>query len=87
MPLDGQRRQEPRHLGPTHLERMPLAMEEDVPVDPRDVGFLGAAAVVPGADSLADAVEESRFGAAAGPTSRTASTVNAPSGNAGYEIG
>ena len=48
MALDGQGRQEPRHLGPTHLERMPLAMEVDVPADTRDVGLLGAAAVVLG---------------------------------------
>jgi len=87
MALDGQRGQEPRHLGPTHLERVTLAMEEDESADPRDVGLLGAAAVVPGAGSLADSVEESRLRAAAGPTSRTAGTVNAPSGNAGYEIG
>jgi hypothetical protein len=40
---------------------MTLAMEEDESADPRDVGILGAAAVVPGAGSLADSVEESRF--------------------------
>jgi hypothetical protein len=38
MALDGQRRQEPRHLESTHLERVPLAKEENVPADPRDVG-------------------------------------------------
>jgi hypothetical protein len=36
-------------------------MEENEPADPGDVGFLGAAAVVPGADSFADSVEESRL--------------------------
>jgi hypothetical protein len=36
-------------------------MEEDVPADPRDVGLLGAAAIVPGADGRADSVEESRL--------------------------
>ncbi len=86
MALDGQRRQEPRHLESTHLERVPLAMEEDVPADPRDVGFLGAAAIVPGADGLADAVEESRLRCAAGPISRTTSAEKTPSGDAGYEI-
>jgi len=37
---------------------MALAMEEDVAPDPRDVGLLGAAAVVAGVQSLAHAVEQ-----------------------------
>src|SRR5688572_15138604 len=36
-------------------------MEEDVPLDPVDVGLLGATAVVSGADGLADPVEKSRW--------------------------
>ena len=36
-----------------------LGVEEGVPTDPRDVGLLGAAAVVPGPDSVTNAVEES----------------------------
>jgi hypothetical protein len=36
--LNGQRGQEPRHLGPTHLKGVALAMEENEPADPRDVG-------------------------------------------------
>jgi len=37
---------------------MALAMEEDVAAHPRDVSLLGAAAIVTGADRLANAVEE-----------------------------
>jgi hypothetical protein len=70
-----------------HLKAAALAMEEDVPASPRDVGLLGAAAVVPGADVRAVAVEESRLRCADRPTSRTASMVKAPSGEARYEIG
>jgi hypothetical protein len=54
----GERGQECRDLGRPHLGRMPLAVEEDEPPDPVNVGFLGPATVVPGADRLADAVQE-----------------------------
>ena len=37
---------------------MTLAVEEDVPADPRDVGLLRAPAVVPGAGSLAEALQQ-----------------------------
>src|SRR5262245_450948 len=62
--VDGERGQERGYFGRAHLDRVPLAVEEDVPPDPVNVGLLGAAAVVPGADGLADAVEESWLGRA-----------------------
>jgi hypothetical protein len=58
--LHGERGQESRDLGGAHFRGVPLAMEEAEPPDPVDVGFLGPAAVVPGADGLANPIEESR---------------------------
>ncbi len=58
--VDGQRGQERGDLDGAHVNRVPLAMEEDVPLDPVDVGLFGARAVVSGADGLADPVEKSR---------------------------
>jgi hypothetical protein len=49
-------------LAGAHLCGVPLAMEEDVPLDPVDVRFLGAAAVVAGPDGFAGAVQEARSG-------------------------
>jgi len=39
---------------------MALAVEEDVPLDPVNIRFLGAPAVVASADGLPDAVEQPR---------------------------
>lgn len=48
-------------LGLAHLVRMALAVEEDVPAGPRDVGLLGPQAVVPRAEGGAEAVEKAGF--------------------------
>jgi hypothetical protein len=37
---------------------MALAVKEDAPADPGDIGLLGARAVVPGPEGLAHAVEQ-----------------------------
>src|SRR5712692_9628459 len=55
--LDRERGQELGDLGGAHLHGMALAVEKDVALDPVDVRFLGATAVVSRADSLSDAVE------------------------------
>jgi len=44
---------------------MHLAVKEDIPLDPADVGILGAAAVVARADRRADSIEETRLTAEA----------------------
>ena len=62
LPIDGQRRQKVRELRRSHLGRMALAVEEDVAADPGDIRLLGATAIVPDADGLADAVEQARLG-------------------------
>src|SRR3989338_6526594 len=62
--LDRQRAQEAGDLGRSHLGRVALAVEEDVAADPRDVGLLGAPAVVTGTHGVAHAVEQPRFGRA-----------------------
>jgi hypothetical protein len=59
--VNGERRQERGDFGRAHLSRVALVVEEDVPLDPVDVRLLGAAAIVPGADGLAHAVEEAGF--------------------------
>ena len=69
--LHGERGQESRDLGGPHLGGVPLALEEDEPPDPVDVGFLGPAAVVPGTDGLANPIEESGGRGAGGLASRT----------------
>src|SRR3989475_1534190 len=58
--LDRERAQEQGHLRRAHLHRMPLAMEDDVATDPRDVGVLGAATVVASAQGSANTVEQTR---------------------------
>ena len=58
MAVNGQRREKPADLGCAHLCRVPLVVEEDVTLDPRDVGFLGAATEVAGADGVADGIEQ-----------------------------
>src|SRR5262249_20331837 len=57
--LDGEGAEESRDLRPPHLQGMPLAVEDDVASDPRDVRLLGTAAVVAGAQALPHAVEQS----------------------------
>ena len=59
--VNGERGQEGGDLGGAHLSRVALAMEEDVTRDPLDVRLLGASAVLPGADGLADPVEKPRL--------------------------
>jgi hypothetical protein len=59
---DGQRGEEAGDLRRPHLGGMALGLEEeDVPLDPRDVGFLGAPAVVASLQGGANAIEESRL--------------------------
>jgi hypothetical protein len=58
LPLNGERGQECGDFRGAHLRRMTLAVEEDVALDPVDIGLLGASAVVAGLDGVADAVEE-----------------------------
>jgi hypothetical protein len=61
--IDRQRGEEAGHFRGAHLGRMALgAEEEDVALDPRDVGLLGAPAVVASAQGGANAVEEARPG-------------------------
>jgi len=50
--------QERGDLGGTHLGGVAYPVEEDVAFDPVHVRFLGAPAIVAGANSLADTVEE-----------------------------
>ena len=52
--IDSQRREELRNFRTAHLERMALAVKQDVPADPGDVCLLRAPAVVPGAHSVAN---------------------------------
>jgi len=60
--VDRQRGEEAGHFRGTHLGRMALGVEEeDVALDPRDVGLLGAPTVVASAQGGADAVEEARL--------------------------
>ena len=62
LPLDCEGAQEARDFGRPHVGGVALVVEEDVAADPRDVGLLGAAAVMSGADGYADAVEQSWLG-------------------------
>ena len=62
LPLDGEGAQEAGDFGRPHVGGVALVVEENVATDPRDVGLLGAAAVMSGADGCADAVEQSRLG-------------------------
>jgi len=63
--VNGKGGQECRDLGGAQLSRVALAVEEDVPLDPMDVGLLGATTVVSGADGLADLIEKARLWARA----------------------
>ena len=57
--LDGREvRKEIRHLRRAHVLRMPPAVVDHEAADPVDVGALGAEAVAPNPDRLADAVDE-----------------------------
>jgi hypothetical protein len=56
----GQRREKACDFGRGHLGGMPLVMEEDVALDPVDVGFLGLTAVMTGANGVTDAIEQAR---------------------------
>src|SRR3989454_1821467 len=64
LPLDGEGAQEARDFGRPHVGGVARVVEEDVAADPRDVGLLGAATVMSGADGYPDAVEQSQFGRA-----------------------
>lgn len=61
VPFDGQGAEEASDLGRPHLRGVALVVEEDVPPDPRDVGVLGASAVVASAKSATDAIEQARL--------------------------
>lgn len=56
--VDGQGGEKRRDLRGTHLGRVPLAVEEDVALDPLDVGLLRLPAVVAGADGRPHPVEQ-----------------------------
>jgi hypothetical protein len=58
----GKMGQKHRHLGLAHLRRMPLALEQDKPLDPIDVALLGAQAVMPAAQYLAHMVQQPGLG-------------------------
>ncbi len=60
--MDRQRAQEASDFGRPHLRGVALAEEEDVASDPRDVGFLGAAAVMASTEGRAHPIEQSRLG-------------------------
>jgi hypothetical protein len=65
--LDRERVEDAGDLGSTQLGRMTLAMEEDVPVDPGDVGLFCAATIVAGAQGVSHAVEKAGLGCVRGP--------------------
>lgn len=55
--------QELRDLFMAERRGVLLVMEQDVPADPADVGFLGLVAVMPQANGFANLIEEfDRFG-------------------------
>jgi hypothetical protein len=58
--VDGQRRQEPRHVAGAHLRRMPLAVKQNVPPDPPDVRVFRSGAVVTQPERVPHAIEETR---------------------------
>jgi hypothetical protein len=51
-------RQELHDLRFAQLQRVPLAVEQDEPLDPEDVGVFGPDAVVRSPGRLADLIEE-----------------------------
>jgi len=51
-------RQKPRHLRLTHLLRVTLAVKQDVPLEPVDLGVLGPDAVVAHAYRLTHRVQK-----------------------------
>jgi hypothetical protein len=55
-------RQERADFGSAHLRRVPLAVEEDEPLDPMDVHLLGATAVVAGPDRVAYTIQQLGLG-------------------------
>jgi hypothetical protein len=60
--IDSQRGQEPRDLRGAHLGGVALVVEEDIALDPPDIGVFGSVAVVAGLDGATDPVEEPRLG-------------------------
>jgi hypothetical protein len=65
-----------------------LVVEEDVPPDPRDVGVLGAPAVVASAQSATDAIEQPRLRGIELPSRRADMTLDrAQSDGTGYKSG
>ena len=56
--IRGQRREEACDFWRPHLGGMTLGVKENVPANPRDVGFFGAPAVVPRSQRVANTVEE-----------------------------
>jgi len=58
LPLDGEPREEPRHLLDAELPRMALAVKQDVSPDPADVRLLGPPAHVPDPSLFAHSIEQ-----------------------------
>jgi hypothetical protein len=58
VPGDSQVREEVFDLAFAHLERMPLAVEEEEPLDPLDVGILGADPGMPRPERVPHALEQ-----------------------------
>lgn len=61
LPVDGQVGQVRFHLRSAHVTGITLAMEQDEPPDPMDVGLLCTVAVAQPAYTVADLVEEARL--------------------------
>jgi hypothetical protein len=57
VPCHGEVRQELWHLLEAHGARMAFIVQEDAAVDPANVGFFGAQAVVPGPKGVADLLQ------------------------------
>ena len=60
VPIDREVAQEHRDFRPTHLSGVPLAMEQDEPLDPVHIGFFSPQAIVPDTNLIADLIEDSR---------------------------
>jgi hypothetical protein len=60
-PIDRKVCQKRLDFGSPHLVRMALLVKEDVPLDPMDIRFFCADAVVPDPNGLAKAIEQARF--------------------------
>jgi hypothetical protein len=66
LPFHGEVGEIPTDLVTTHLRRMPLAVKDNEPPNPRGIGLFGPAAIVTKTHRLAYSIEQSRFGSLAG---------------------